>query len=224
MTSIRTDDEETRATAAERAQTFFDWTRINARLLTGGAVIIVIAAAGYWFYMRSREIQAANAEKQLTAAKQSLSSGNLPLAQSDLQRVVSRYASTPAGVEAAMQLAQLDFDSRKYQDGIAILQKVSGSRAASPVEPTIRSLEGDGYMQMGKAADAAKQYDAAADMTPYETEKAFQRAKAARAYQTAGNEEKAKQIWTSLLNDPKSQTMASEARVRLGELEAKTAK
>ena len=221
MTSIRTDND---ATLADRAQTFFDWTRVNARLLTAGAVVIVIAAAGYWFYLRSREIQAANAEKQLTTAKQSLSAGNLSLAQSDLQKVVSRYESTPAGVEAAMQLAQLDYDARKFQDGIATLQKVAGSSAASAVQPTILSLEADGYMQMGKPAEAAKQYEAAADATIYETEKAFQRAKAARAYQSAGNNEKAQQIWSSMLNDPKSATMASEARVRLGELTAKTAK
>jgi predicted negative regulator of RcsB-dependent stress response len=222
MTSIRTDAE--RATAADRAQTFFDWTRINARLLTAGAVVIVIAAAGYWFYLRSREIQAANAEKQLTTAKQSLSAGNQSLAQSDLQRVVAKYGSTSAGIEAAMTLAQMDYDARKYQDGITILQKVSGSSAASAVRPTILSLEAEGYMQMGKTAEAAKQYEAAADATPYETEKAFQRAKAARAYQAAGNNDKAKQIWSSMLNDPKSATMVSEARVRLGELTAKTAK
>jgi predicted negative regulator of RcsB-dependent stress response len=221
MTSIRTDADRT---AADRAQTFFDWTRINARLLTAGAVVVVIAAAGYWFYLRSREIQAANAEKQLTTAKQSLSAGNLSLAQSDLQKVVSRYGSTSAGVEAAMTLAQMDYDARKYQDGLTILQKVSGSSAAAIVEPTIRSLEGDGYMQMGKAVEAAKQYEAAAEATSYETEKAFQRAKAARAYQAAGNVEKAKEIWTSLLNDPKAQSMVSEAKVRLGELMAKPAK
>src|SRR5215471_21678007 len=119
-------------TAADRAQTFIDWTKINARVLTIGAAIVVVVAAGYWFYARSKEIQSANAEKALLQAKQSISAGNLALAQSDLQKVFSRWESTPAGVEAAMLLAQIDFDAGKYQDGLTKLQKVAGTGAAAP--------------------------------------------------------------------------------------------
>jgi predicted negative regulator of RcsB-dependent stress response len=212
------------ATAADRAQTFIDWTKINARALSVGAAIIVVAAAGYWFYGRSKQIQSANAEKALLQAKQSMSAGNLALAQSDLQKVFSRWESTPAGVEAAMLLAQIDFDGGKYQDGLNKLKKVEGSGAASASQSTIESLEGDGYAQMGKLADAAKAYQRAADDTPYDIEKAFQRAKAARAFQAAGDVAGAKAIWTLLATDPKSQTMAAEARIRLGELEAQSAK
>jgi len=219
MTSI-----ETESTMADRAQTFIDWTRINAKALTVGAAIVVVAAAGYWFYARSKQIEATNAERALLQAKQSMSAGNLALAQSDLQKVYSRWESTAAGVEAAMLLAQLDYDGGKYQDGITRLQKVAGSSAASANESTIRSLEGDGYAQMGKFAEAGKAYEGAAGATSYENEKAFQTSKAARAYQTGGDTAKARAIWTALLNDPKAQSMASEARVRLGELLVRPAK
>jgi predicted negative regulator of RcsB-dependent stress response len=226
MTSIRTDSDDAReaASAADHAQTFLDWTRVNARVLTIGAVVVVVAAAAYWFYLRSQEIQSANAEKALMNAKQSISAGNSSLAQSDLQKVYSRYGSTTAGIEAAMLLAQIDFDAKKVQDGIAILEKLSGSSSASRVESTIRSLEGDGYMQLGKPIEAAKRYDSAAEASTYETERAFERSKAARAYQIAGDTAKARAIWTSLLTDPSGQAMASEARVRLGELTAQVAK
>lgn len=221
MTSNRPDFE---ADAADRAQTFVDWTRVNARALTAGAVVVVVAAAAFWFYDRSRAIQAANAEKALMTAKQSVTAGNLPLAQTDLQSVYSRYGSTPAGVEAAMMLAQMDYDAGKYQDGVSLLQKTSGSGAAPDVLPTIRSLEGDGYANMGQLAEAAKLYDAAADATTYETERAFERAKAARAYQAAGDTAKARQLWSNLLNDPTASTVAPEARVRLGQLTVQVAK
>jgi predicted negative regulator of RcsB-dependent stress response len=211
-------------TAADRAQTFIDWTKINARALGVGAAIVLVAAAGYWFYARSKEIQSANAEKALMQAKQSMSAGNLALAQSDLQKVFSRWESTPAGVEAAMLLAQIDFDAGKYQDGLTKLQKVAGTGAAAPSQSTIESLEGDGLAQMGKLADAAKAYQRAADATNYEIERAFQRAKAARAFQAAGDAASARAIWTQLATDPTAQTMAAEARVRLGELDAQSAK
>jgi len=213
MTSPRpTTDSE----AANRAQTFIDWTRVNSTALTAGA--------GYWFYQRSRQIQEGNAQRALLTAEQSMSAGNVALAQSDLQKVYARWGSTSAGVEAAMLLAQIDYDTGKFQDGVSLLKKVEGSSAASGVEPTIRSLEGDGYAQMGKLADAAKAYESAATVTPYETEKGYQRAKAARTYQAAGDTAKARQIWADMVNDPKAQAMVAEARIRLGELSARTAK
>src|SRR4051812_30629926 len=97
---------ETESIAVDRAQTFIDWTRINARALAVGAAFIVVVAVGYWFYMRSRQIQAANAEKALMQAKQSMTAGNLALAQSDLQKVYSRYESTAGGGGAGEPRAQ----------------------------------------------------------------------------------------------------------------------
>ena len=226
MTSLPTDPENAQvgASAAERAQTFIDWTRVNARALSIGGAVVLIAAAGYWFYLRSQQIQSANAEKALMNAKQSIGAGNQSLAQSDLQKVYSRYGSTPAGVEAAMLLAQIDFDAKKVQDGISILEKLSGSSPASRAESTIRGLEGDGYLQLGKPLEAAKQYEKAAQVSTYEAERAYQRSKAGRAYQIAGDTAKARQIWTSILADPTAQSMAPEAHVRLGELTAQVAK
>ena len=227
MTSVRTNPDPTvaeRASAADRAQTFLDWTRINSKYLTAGAVVVIIAAAGFWFWQRQQQIEANNAARALMNAKQSMSAGNLQLAQSDLQSVYSRYGSTSAGVEAAMLLAQMSYDGGKAQDGISRLQKVEGTHAGSAMGSTIQNLEGDGYAQMGKLADAAKHYEAAADQTGFELEKGFYKAKAARTYQAAGDTAKARQLWTALADDPDAQSMSSEARVRLGELTTTTAK
>ena len=118
-----------------------------------------------------------------------------------------------------MLLAQVQYDAGKPQDAVTMLDKVAGSRAASSVEGTVRNLEADGYAQMGKLADAAKQYEAAANATRFENEKAFYQAKAARTYQAAGDTAKARQIWQALAAVPNG-SMAAEAKVRLGELEA----
>ena len=216
---------EKRESAADRAQTLLDWTRVNSTALSIGAVVVLVAAGVYWFYSRSRQIQAENAAKALMNAKQSMSAGNIPLAQNDLQSVYSRYGSTPAGVEAAMLLAQLDYDAGKYQDGLTVLQKASGSSAAADVQATILSLEGDGYAQMKQLAKAGKAYeDAAAAAGGMQTEHAFLAAKAARTYAEAGDTAKARDLWTRLAKDPNTQAVAAEARVRLGELTAQVAK
>ena len=209
--------------AVDHAQTILDWTAINSKVLTIGVAVIAVAAVIFWFYGRSRQIQQTNGQKALLNAKQSLASGNLQLAQTDLQSVYSRYGSTEAGVEAAMILATMSYDNNQPQDGLSLLQKVEGSRAAASVQGTIRSLEGDGYSLMGKLPDAAKQYEAAASATSFPLEKGFYQSKAARAYQAAGDTAKARSLWTSLANDPNA-SMATEAKVRLGELEAQPAK
>ena len=219
MTSI-----ESESAAADRAQTFLDWTKLNSKALTIGAVIVVFAAGIMWFYQRSQQLQATQAERALLQAKQSMSAGNLQLAQSDLQKVYSKYGKTSAGVEAAMLLSQIDFDSGKFQDGVTRLQQVAGTSAASSNQATILSLEGDGYAQMGKLGEAAKSYQSAAAATNLENEKAFQESKAARAFQAANDTAAARALWTKLLNDPKAQAVAAEARVRLGELVARPAK
>ena len=210
--------------ATTTAQTFLDWTRINSRALTAGAAVVAVAALGYWFYARSKEIQAANADKALVSARESLDKGNMPLAQSDLQRVVSRYASTPAGLQAAMLLAQIDYDQGKVAEGQKALTDLMAEARATGSEPAARSLVGDGFMQSGKALDAAQAYEAAANSTSLPNERQFQQAKAARAYQTAHDTAKARQLWSALADDPKAGPFSGEARLRLGELTAAAAK
>lgn len=218
MTSTRPQSD-----SADRAQTFLDWTRINSTALTIGAAVIIVAAGGYWFTLQARQKKSLNAEKALMQAQQSLNAGNAALATSDLQKVATNYSSTNSGTEAAMLLAELDYDNGKYQDGINVLRKANGD-AADYNRPAVLGLIGDGYMQLGKAADAAKQYDQSADAAQMPNEKAGARAKAARAYETAGDTARARAIWTSLADDPQAQSVASEARVRLGELTAQVAK
>ena len=140
MTSVRTDTDPDSGNV-DFAQTFFDWARSNSRAFSIAASLIVVAGAGYWFYLRSKQITETNAEKALLTAKQSMQAGNIPLAQSDIQKVYSRYASTAAGVQAAMLLAQMDFDTGKPQDGISILEKAAGSGPASSMQTTILSLD-----------------------------------------------------------------------------------
>ena len=210
------------AVASDRGRDLMDWFQVNSRYVVIAAVVIAVAAAGYWFYMRSQQIKTINAERSLVQAEQSLQSGNTALATSDLQRVVTRYKGTAAGTEAAMLLAQTHYNAGKYQDGVKVLEEVSGKAGGS--EASLQSLIGDGYSQLGKAADAAKAYERAADAAEFDTERAYYRAKAARSFTAAGNVNDAKRIWSQLATDEKAQAVAAEARVRLAELTAKPAK
>jgi len=204
--------------AEERFAELFD--RYKQHLAWVG-VVIVIAGAGAWFYLRSESIKSQRAEAAYEAAVQSVSSGNLPLAQSDLKKAATRYAGTNGGTESSMALAKIYYQQGKYQDGISALTAPAAKKGDLQYET--RLLVASGYEGLNKWAEAAKEYEAAAEVARFDADKAGAQAMAARAYQAGGNKAAAAKIWTDLLNDPKS-NFATEAQIRLGELQAAAVK
>lgn len=203
--------------------TFFDWIQANTRAVTIGAIIVVAGGAGYWFYTRSVEIKRLNAERGLNQAKQSIAAGNAALAATDLQRVATRYTGTPAGAQAAMLLAQQNFDQDKFEEGLAALRPYQTASAAGRSLASIWSLTGDGLLSQAKVDEAVAAFRKAADATDYAGEKALHLSKAARALQMAGKNAEAMDLWEELRNDPEASLVHSEADIRLGELAAQTA-
>jgi predicted negative regulator of RcsB-dependent stress response len=207
-----------------KAESFLDWFRINSRIVTIAAVIVAAAAFGFWFYNRSAVLKAENADRKLLAAKQSLGSGNLPLAQSDLKKVADQYPSTSAGVEAGMLLAQVKLEGADYQGAVTTLKELAAKHETGPYATPLRSLLGDAYSQLGKYAEAAAEYNRAALATQAPNERALLLAKIGRVETAAGNSAKAREAWESLANQNDNAVLAAEARVRLGELLATGAK
>jgi predicted negative regulator of RcsB-dependent stress response len=181
-----------------------------------------VILAGFWFYERSQVIKSQRAEAAYFQARQSAAAGNLPLAVSDLQKVVTRYEGTRAGTQAAISLAEALFDQRKFKEGIGTLKKVE-AKAPDDFRPSIHVLEAAGYEELKDFVAAAEQYDLAAKVTPFPADRARYQAGAARDYMAAGKADAAKRIWTELAKD-ESSPEAAEARVRLGELTAKPMK
>src|SRR5215212_9193835 len=201
-----------------KAESFLDWFRINSRIVTIGSIVVAAAAFGFWFYNRSAVLKAENADRKLLAAKQSLGSGNLPLAQSDLKKVADQYPSTSAGAEAGMLLAQLKLEQGDYQGALTTLKDLTAKNESGPYATPLRTLLGDAYSQLGKPAEAAAEYERASQLTTAPNERALLLAKIGRAQTAAGNAAKARQAWDALANQQDNAGLAAEARVRLGEL------
>ena len=78
--------------AQPKAESFLDWFHVNSRLVSIGAIVVAAIAFGVWFVQRTALNETMSADKQLLTAKQSLNSGNAPLAEADLKKVVAKYA------------------------------------------------------------------------------------------------------------------------------------
>jgi len=203
-------------------ETMTEWFMLHQRDVAWAVVALAIIVGGFWYYERSQSIKAQRAEAAYFQARQSAAAGNLPLAVSDLQKVVSRYEGTNAGIQAALTLAQTLYDQKKFKEGLDVL-KTAEAKAPDHFKPSIHLLEAAGYEELKNLVAAAEQYKLAAQVTRFPVDKAEYQAAAARDYMAAGKTEEAKAIWRELVKDETAPT-AAEARVRLGELEAKPMK
>jgi predicted negative regulator of RcsB-dependent stress response len=205
-----------------KVEGFMDWFHVNQRWVGVGAVVVLVAILGGWYVTRSKTLKNENADKQLLLAKQSVASGNTPLAESDLQKVADRFNGTPAGAEAGLMLGQIKLDKADYQGAATYLQQLA-DKLDGPNAAAARGLLGDALSQLGKPAEAAAAYERAASETTMPNEKVLLLAKAGHAYLTAGKSPEARKIWEALAVQQDNQAVATEAHVRLGEMSAQPA-
>ncbi|HEX8717147.1 MAG TPA: tetratricopeptide repeat protein [Gemmatimonadaceae bacterium] len=206
----------------ERTENIIEWAELHSKQLTIAAAVIVVIAAGGWFYHKSQAEQASNASAALGDAELALTAGNLPLAQSNLEKIVSRYGKTPSGDQARLLLAEVLYDNGRYEEGIKQLASLLSSDD-KVMRASAYNLTAAGYDQTNKPAEAAAAYQKAAAAAAYPADRDVYLASAARALMDAGKSAEAQAIWQKLADDPSSPA-ASEAKIRLGEIEAKAAK
>lgn len=202
---------------ASTFESFSEWFDKYNKQITYGVIGIAVVIGGVWFYQRSQSLKAERAERAYFSAQQSIP-GNLPLAESDLRKLITRYDGTSAANQARITLAQLLFDENKFAEGVDALKKampsLEGSKDfASPAHVMMAA----GYEQMKKYAEAAAEYGAAAKADRFDPDRQRHESSQAHALLLAGKRDEAKAIWTRLAADSKG-TVAGEARIRLGEM------
>jgi predicted negative regulator of RcsB-dependent stress response len=199
------------------AESMIEWARANSSRIAIGGIVIVAVAAVAFLWRASAEKKEVRASEALAAAQMVVQSGNAALAQSDLQALLRRYGSTSAAVQARLLLAQVHFSQGKVAEGLSELNAITspGLYAAS-----VHALRGAGLEQSGKPAEAAPEYERAAEAATTKVAKAAYQTDAARAYVAAGKIEAARKIWETIASDD-TNPMAGEAKVRLGELKTK---
>lgn len=191
----------------------------HKNVLLGGVLAIALVIGGSWYINRSNILKEERASQAYTTAMQAAASGNIPLAQTDLQKMVTRYRGTNAGTSGSMTLAKLYFEEGKFQEGIDAL---GTAKADASSRFDIAMLRASGLEGLEKFEEAAGEYLNAVGQARFDADKDLARAAAARAYAAAGNKERAIAIWQEIADNPKSRSLL-EAQIRLGELQAAVA-
>lgn len=192
------------------------WFQANQKPIIYGISAIAVAAVAIFLYRSNDASTREKASRALYEAQAPLSQGKLPEAAGALEKVANRYGSTTAGQQATLLLAHVLFDQKKYDAGIAALQKGQGSASAdfaASFEGTIAA----GYEAQSKFVEAAEHFGKAAALAKFPMEKGTFLSSQARSLMSGNKPAEARKIWEELAKD-ESLPFAQEAQVRLGEI------
>ncbi len=192
------------------------WFQANLKPISYGLGAVIVTAGAIFLYRTTNMNAREKASAALYQAQAPLSEGKLPEAQAALEKVVTRYASTASGQQAAMLLAQVLFDQKQYDAGIKVLESASGS-AGADFSASLQGLIGAGYDAKGEYIKAAEHFEKASGMAKFELDKGQFRASEARSLMSGKKLEEAKKIWEDLATR-EGLPFAQEAKVRLGEI------
>jgi len=212
--------EQQSVTPLEPGDKLVAWIRRNQRALIAAAAVVVIVAAGVWFVLAYRARKEEAAQTALEQARFATQSGNLPLAATDLSRIVATYGGTEAADEAVILLAQVRLLQNEATMAADELRKALDGGMASQFRAGAYSLLGAALENLGNMSEAGKAYEDAAGAAWYGFLSAQYLNDAGRAYTQAGDTSGAISAYRKVINEYSDSPSVTEAEVRLGELEA----
>jgi tetratricopeptide (TPR) repeat protein len=180
--------------------------------------LVVVAGIVTWFILSSAKRKEEFAARSLNQARAAAEAGNLPLASSELQRLITTYKGSDAAREAVITLNQV-----RMVNGQSELAAV-GLREFVASKPPQKYLA-PAYGLLGAALENAKRYPEAADAymqasnsaeVPYL--KADYLIGTGRAYREAGRLADAIKAYRTVVQKYSDAPSFTEAQVRLAEL------
>ena len=203
---------------SEAKVTLLDRFKANQRLLIGVIAAIGLIALSTWFVIESGKRRELAASSLLESAWSAQDQGNLPQASSDFQRVVDTYGGTDAAKQASLALNQVRIESGQSQLAHDDIQSFLGQNPGPDFAAAANQLLGVALENLNRPADAALAYQRAAELATADHVAAEALLAGARALRAAGDNDAAAQLLRDLLAKYPETLVATEAKVRLGEL------
>jgi predicted negative regulator of RcsB-dependent stress response len=212
----------TQATSAPKDpfERVLDWVEHHRRLVMAAAAVIVVVAGAIWFVLAYQRRKAAAADAALEQARIATQSGNLPLAASDLSRLIASYGGTQAADEAVIILGQVRLDQNQAPQAVQELRTALDRGLSDQFRAPAYALLGAALEGVGNMREAARAYEQAADAAWYPALSAEYLTDAGRTYASAGDLTNAIAAYQRVVDKHPDAPSALEARVRLAELTA----
>jgi outer membrane protein assembly factor BamD (BamD/ComL family) len=208
----------TRERASVATATTTPWYRDRTRQLAAAGILVVAAALVAWFVVSSGRRKEEFAARSLTQAMAAAEAGNLPLASSELQKLIQTYKGTDAAHEAVITLNQVRMVNGQSELAAVGLREFLASKPAAKYAAPGFGLLGNALENSQKWADAGDAFSNASKAADLPYLKARYLVDAGRAYREAGKTQEAIAAYREILQKYPKTTSMTEAQVRLAEL------
>jgi outer membrane protein assembly factor BamD (BamD/ComL family) len=194
------------------------WYRDRQRQLIAALAVVVATLVVGWFTLASGKRKEEFAARSLNQARAAAEAGNLPLASSELQRLITTYKGTDAASEAVIALNQVRMINGQSELAAVGLREYLATKPAKKYVAPAYGLLGAALENSKRWAEAAQAYTDAANAAEVEYLKASYLVDAGRAYREAGKTQEAERAYRTVLEKYPTSPRFTEAQVRLAEL------
>ncbi len=193
------------------------WIVAHRTLSTWIAAIIIIAAGLFLWTQSTKRRSEEIASRELQGARLAFESQNLPLAASELARIVENYSGTNAAQEGRLLLANVRLLQGQPPQAIDVLRDYAPG-AGKAYRAQAYGLLGAAYENLGRFRDAGEAYETGSSAARLDFLKAQMLSDAGRAWVAAGDTAKAIGAYQHIVKDLPKEGAVTEAKVRLAEL------
>ena len=193
------------------------WTRTHKQATSWISTIVIVGAVLFVWTASSTRRSEAIAGRQLQGARYAFDNQNLPLAASELARIIENYSGTNAAAEGRLLLAQVRLLQNQPQQAVELLRDFAPSAGAA-FRAQAYGLLGAANENLGKPREAAEAYQNGAERARMDFLKGQMLSDAGRAWAAAGDTAKAITAYRRIIDELPKEASVTEAKVRLGEL------
>lgn len=205
-------------TVADDQPALLAWFDRNRKLVTYGAVAIVVVAVGGWLFMETGKRKELAALEALDRARSAFEGGNLPVASTEFQRVAQSFGGTEAGYAAELALNEVRLASGQTQIAADELKKFADRNPPAFYASGALSMRGGALENLKKYDDAAQSYARAAELANEPYRKVDAMLSQARALRLAGKEKEGIDVLRAIVAKfTRDVPGEAEAEVRLAE-------
>jgi outer membrane protein assembly factor BamD (BamD/ComL family) len=194
------------------------WYQRYQRPLLIALAVVAVAAIVVWFIMASNKRKEQFASRSLDRARAAAEAGNLPLASSELQRLITTYKGSDAAREAVITLNQVRMVNGQSTLAAVGLRDFLASKPPAKYLPPAYGLLGAALENSKSWAEAAEAYSQASNAADVPYLKASYLVDAGRAYREAGRTAEATRAYRTIVEKYRDSPGFTEAQVRLAEL------
>lgn len=196
---------------------FVGWVRAHRTLSSWIGTILVVGVGLFLWTQSTKQKTQDIASRDLQGARFAFENQNLPLAASELARVMENYSGTDAAEESRLLLANVRLLQGQPQQAVDVLNDYAPG-AGRAYRAQAYGLLGAAYENLGRFREAAGAYESGVNAGQLDFFKAQLLSDAARAWVAAGETSKAIANYQRILKDFAKEGSATEAKVRLAEL------